>query len=150
MNLYDASDIKNVKYGCTEYAVKRLTGRDLLEETGKNPGEIGFENAEILTGGQCAIEKGSISDLMMGVLDRSMIRIRPKGQEELHTVIVIAGRGYFPEIEDQSSRRKVFIADLIEEWNSAGQKFSRCDFTRHPNKSDFPPSPFLVEKKERT
>ena len=124
--MFDASDIRDVEYGCTEYAVKRLTGRDLYEETGLAPGNIGFENVDVLTGGQCTIRPGTAKDLRAGKLDGTMLRVRPAGQEELHTVMVIDGSKANPVIEDQRSRRAVPADSLISEWASAGQRYARC------------------------
>jgi hypothetical protein len=124
--LFDASDIRGVKYGCTEYAVKRLTGRDLYEETGLTSVNMWFENVYLLTGGQCTIRPGTVEDLRAGKLDGTMLRIRPAGQEELHTVILIDGSHGNPVIEDHRSRRVVPAGTLISEWVSAGQRYARC------------------------
>ena len=124
--LFDASSLVGLKYGCTEYAVKRLTGRDLLEETGLPPKKIGFENIEALTGGQCAVKKGTDADFLAGKLNGAMLRIHPTGQKYLHTVVVIDGRRENPVIEDQVSRRAVPAGILLAEWESAGQRYARC------------------------
>jgi len=130
MKLFDASDLRDVQYGCTEYAVKRLTGRDLYAETGVPPERMGFEIIEALTGGQCTIHDGTAKDLATGKLNGTMLRTRPSGQEELHTIIVIDGKQENPVIEDQLSRRAVPASDIIAEWKSAGQKFARCSTSR--------------------
>ncbi len=82
------SSFKGVKYGCTEYAVEILTGRNLLKETGLKPEQVGFDHVEKLTGGQCKIKNGSSLDMINGKLDTTMLRIVPSGQKEEHTVIL--------------------------------------------------------------
>lgn len=126
MKLHDASDIKDVDYGCTEYAVKRITGRDLLDETGLEPGKIGFENVDVLTGGQCTIHRGTLKGLVSGSIDGTMLRIRPQGQDALHTVILIEGRKDFPIIEDQHSIRGVPLQELVDEWSATEKSYARC------------------------
>lgn len=130
MKLFDASDLRDVQYGCTEYAVKRLTGRDLYVETGLSPERMGFENVETLTGNQCNIHLGTARDLATGKLNGTMLRILPSGQEDLHTVIVIDGTKKSPVIEDQHSRRAVPATDILAEWKAAGQRYARCSVRR--------------------
>lgn len=126
MSWHDASDLVGIKYGCTEYAVKRLTGRDLIEETGLPPERIGFENVDLFTGGQCQIYRGTGDMIASGELDGTMLRVLPAGQDERHTVIMVDGGSIASTIEDQSSRRAVPTRMLAREWARAGRFYARC------------------------
>lgn len=129
MKLYNANDLKSTEYGCTEYAVKRLTGVDLLKQTGLDATVIGFENMPKIFPGLCKIYQGSTRCLIEGNLNGSILRIKPPGQKDLHSVIIIS---VIPEkfvaiIEDQASRRVVSLENLAREWKKAGMNYMVCN-----------------------
>jgi hypothetical protein len=117
------SSLKGVKYGCTEYAVERLTGRNLLKETGLKPEQIGFDDVERLA--NFKISPGHPDEIRSGKLDKAILRIVPQGQMEEHSIILIKGGPRKSTIEDQFSRRIVSTSNLASEWRDAGMKYAR-------------------------
>lgn len=126
--LHDASNLEKVKYGCSEYALKRLTGIDILAETGLGEKEVGFENLPKVTKGKCVISRGSISLLASGKLNYTILRIKPRYQRDLHSVLLIDVDEKNDKIiiEDQNGRQIVPLTLFVKEWAKTGYLYARC------------------------
>lgn len=120
---FKANNLKNLDYACSEYAIKRLTGIDVLKETGLKPKDIGFTNIISLTRGKCSIHEGKNKDLLNQKLDGTILRIKPNNQKEYHSVILWH---YDPDktmakIEDQNGYKMIPIK------KKGDKKFIKCN-----------------------
>jgi hypothetical protein len=127
LRYYDASDLKNVRYGCTEYAIKRITGINVLGD--RDPTTIGFENVPDVTDKVvCTYGKGlkGFKTKRGVLLEGAMIRTVPAGQDERHTVLIKKVRKTYILIEDQFDTIKVNLASLDAEWQRTGRLYAWC------------------------
>lgn len=120
--------LRKERFGCTEYAIARLTGINVLKEFGLKATQVGFENVVPYTRGKCSIRQGTVVELLNGRLDRTILRIRPYRKRYLHSVIVWKYDlvKSLVTIEDQESKRQVPVGDLIDAWEKTGRLYMKC------------------------